>query len=101
MMYMTLRWHIFNTPLNEAQIEYPSALSLKNAMDAVNDIAEKLSLSKGVLFVDAADILPKDVEHFRDDLHYTDKGKRLIAGMIAEKLIASGIIEDGLHKDME
>jgi hypothetical protein len=92
-VYMTLRWHIFNTPLNEAQIEYPSALSLKKAMDEVNGIAEKLSLSKGVLFVDAAKILPKDTDHFRDDLHYTDMGKERMARIIGDKLFSSGMIE--------
>ncbi|MBN1871981.1 MAG: hypothetical protein JW800_05350 [Candidatus Omnitrophica bacterium] len=95
-VYKTLRWHIFNTPLNDAQIEYPSAASLENAMNEINKIVSDMAISEGVFFVDAAGAFPKDRDYFIDDLHYTDKGSRLMAEIIGEKIIASSIIEKSL-----
>lgn len=64
--------------------EYPSHRSLRRAMEAFNSVTEEAASSGGVIFVDAAKHVPKNLDNLMDDCHYTGKGARLLAEVIAD-----------------
>ena len=62
-------------------------------MKAFNDVTIKTTLSEGVMLVDAAPHIPKNLDNFIDDCHYTAAGSALLAQLVAEEIIKSGIID--------
>lgn len=77
---------IANRRLNFMQTEYPSAESFCRAMKIFNEAARSVALSEGALFVDADGAIEKNLDNFEDDAHYTQRGARLLAEAIAEKI---------------
>lgn len=75
------------------QVKYPNHKSLYHAMMAFNDALEQVALSEKVGFIDAAGQIPRDLKNFTDDCHFTVAGARLLARIIAENIINSGMIE--------
>ena len=72
---------------------YPSPLSLRNAMDAFNLATKELSVDADLLLIDLESALPKDLQYFSDDVHYTKLGARRVAEIVADKLISMGLIK--------
>jgi hypothetical protein len=60
-------------------------------MEAFNATTADVAKAEGVVLIDAASALPKDLRYFVDDVHYTVLGARRLA-----ETIASGIVEEGL-----
>ncbi len=73
---------------------YPSAASMGAAMKAFNNAVEEVARAESVPFVNAAARVSKDLNHFRDDVHYTPIGTEPLARAVAEAIIASGLIEE-------
>lgn len=73
--------------------EFPNYESLYGAMRAFNRVVEQVASSEDVIFVDAANKIPKNIHYFKDDCHYEEPGARLLAQVIAEAVIKSGIID--------
>lgn len=71
----------------------PSPGAMAKAMDAFNDVTRRLAREYGVLLVDAAPLVPKDLEHFTDDVHYTSAGSRRLAEVVAASLASSDVLE--------
>ncbi|GJM15028.1 MAG: hypothetical protein DHS20C13_03550 [Thermodesulfobacteriota bacterium] len=73
---------------------YPSATSLRTAMEAFNISAVQIAQSKNVVIVDSEKALPRNMEYFRDDVHYTKEGAALLAQTVADKIITERLIEE-------
>jgi len=84
---------IANTKTGFMKEECPSPGSFRRAMDLFNKTARKIALKEGALFVDAAGSIEKTIENFRDDIHYTEKGARLLAESVARKIIGAKLME--------
>ena len=65
---------------------FPNNGSLANAMDAYNLTTKNVAEKYQIQFVDADKMLPKDLDHFIDDVHYTTKGSAKLARMIGEEI---------------
>ncbi len=75
--------------------QYASAVSIARAMNAFNDVTAKIAQSEGVMLADAEPHIAKDLNYFRDDVHYTPAGAEAVARIVAGAIIQSGI-EDRL-----
>ncbi|MEJ2717976.1 MAG: GDSL-type esterase/lipase family protein [Deltaproteobacteria bacterium] len=62
----------------------------------------KLAKKKGTFFIDLDKAVPKDLDHFRDDVHYKDSSFDLIAGYIAGKIRKYGVLlaKKSPHKNL-
>ena len=74
--------------------EYPSVSAMAGAMHAANEITRGVAARQGVPLIDVASRVPKDWDHFTDDVHHTDQAGNLIGGLVAEELIRSGWIAE-------
>ncbi|MEM6964329.1 MAG: GDSL-type esterase/lipase family protein [Bacteroidota bacterium] len=67
--------------------KYPNSQSMAMAMDAYNAKVAELSSIYQTKFVHGEPALPKDLDHFVDDVHYTTEGARKLAGVIAQEIL--------------
>jgi len=74
---------------------YPSNESLRRAMKAVNQTSREIALNGSALFVDGAEKVPRDVQHFVDDCHYTEQGNEVLSQAIADVIDEAGLIGRG------
>ncbi len=65
-------------------IAYPSPSSLKRAMIAFNEKTREIARKKQVILVDLEDNVPKDTDHFVDNVHYTTTGAERVASILAQ-----------------
>lgn len=72
----------------EAGHEYFSAGALAKAMDAYNATLLDVCVASGVECIDVAGVLPKDLSIFYDDVHFTERGSRLVAEAVGAYLSA-------------
>jgi len=63
--------------------EVPSAASMAQAMERFNLTALRVASQEGVEGVDAASALPRTLEFFADDVHYTREGASALAALAA------------------
>ncbi len=80
------------TPGGWLRREYPSPLSLQTGMRTVNDRTHRVAAAAKVPLVDAAAALPKTLEYFRDDVHYTAKGSALVAQLVVDEIARLGVM---------
>lgn len=80
-----------NRRVNTLQYEYPSPRSLTRAMQTYNESTRRIARSEEITCIDLARIVPKNLAHFIDDVHYTEAAAQLIAGHVAATLIQAGI----------
>ena len=60
----------------------PSGSWLIAEMRRYNEVQRKLAKQYGMTFVDLDTKIPKDLEHYFDDCHFTDKGSRAVADLV-------------------
>ena len=82
------------TPITPHHTEYPSYKSLNLAMQAFNQVVKKTAGEENLLFADAANAIPRDLEHFQDDCHFKAPGSKLLAELLAQKIIDARLIDD-------
>ncbi len=73
-------------------LHYPTIESLEAAMKAYNLVGQGVAIAQGAFFVDAAQSVPQDTGHFRDDVHYTPLGARVLVEYVAAEIIRLDII---------
>jgi lysophospholipase L1-like esterase len=82
--------------------EYPTARSMKVAMQAFNDVVRQTAAAYaeeyGVGLVDAEARIAKDTQNFTDDVHYTVTGAARVAECVAEAIVASGLVDRAVAK---
>ena len=59
-------------------------------MQAYNARIREVAEERGVRFVDLDAAVPKDLEHFYDDCHYTAQGNQRVAAALSEALLREG-----------
>jgi lysophospholipase L1-like esterase len=68
----------------------PSLNSVANAMQRFNNTTREIAKHNDIHFIDLEKEIPKNLEYFTDDVHYTDKANKKIAqilyGFIASKI---------------
>jgi len=70
-----------------------STESLARAMAAFNETTRRVAESHPVLLADAAPRVPKNLEYFRDEVHYTPLGAATLAQTIADVIFDNGLVE--------
>ena len=63
---------------------------LEREMSRYNHVQAELARAAGVPFVDLDHMIPKDLEHYFDDCHLTDRGSRLVAERL-EPVVAAQV----------
>jgi hypothetical protein len=53
----------------------------------IYEISERVAREEGVESLDLQQRVPRDLEHYYDDMHHTPKGCQLVAQLIAEHLV--------------
>ena len=71
----------------EKDSKFPNIQSLAKAMDAYNATTKKVTEQFQIPFVDADPHLPKNLEHFIDDVHYTTLGSTKLATLISKYIL--------------
>lgn len=56
------------------------------ALEVFNDVTRRNAKAFGALLIDGAKIVPKDLDHYLDDVHLTTKGNQVIADAILEAI---------------
>ena len=67
--------------------KYPNGETMALAMDAYNAKTAMLAGKYNLTFVHGEPALPKDLEHFVDDVHYTALGAKKLAEIIANAIV--------------
>ena len=67
----------------------PSALL--EGMRAYNQVIRRVAHERGLTLIDLDAIVPKDLDHFYDDCHYTARGNRVVARAVLAGLRAAGL----------
>lgn len=94
-------YHESMTPQEFAMLKFPHIFcvehgkqadvpSLLTGMKHFNEITRLLAREKDIPYVDLEAIIPSDLEHFIDDVHYTKRTKETIAKEIAQRLQVLG-----------
>ncbi len=73
-------------------IAYPSPDSLRRAMQAQNEAVREVARANDVVLADLADVVPKDLAHFTDDVHYTPAGAKALAEALARTLVEDRVV---------
>lgn len=64
--------------------------TLLKGQRAFNDVTRSVAERGGHLLIDLAAKVPRDLDHFYDDAHYTPKGNEVVAEQILADLLISG-----------
>lgn len=75
-----------------AQGKYPSIKSTITTLDQYNKTAKRISEITGTYFLDLEELMPKNLNYFTDDVHYTEKGNEKIAHLFFSYIIKGNII---------
>lgn len=76
----------------------PDIISMKNGMDAFNAKSRQVADECGVFFFDLEAQIPKSLDYFYDDIHYTLKGNTAVAESLARYIIHSGILANSVTR---
>jgi len=75
--------------VNHGEVNLDNATLLRG-MQLYNAATTEHARARGHLLIDLEPIVPKDLDHFYDDAHYTAKGCAVIADAIVEGLLKGG-----------
>jgi lysophospholipase L1-like esterase len=79
-----LLWMGRNAPyMTDTPQTYYSAGTLAKAMAAYNDALLEVCRDRQLRCLDLAAAVPKETTYFYDDVHFTEAGSRLVAGVVA------------------
>lgn len=77
----------------------PDVASMKRGMIAYNERARKVAFERQVRFLDLEKQVPKSLDHFFDDVHYTTQGNVAVAKAFAADIIHWGIIPQKMQSE--
>jgi hypothetical protein len=58
------------------------------------DAVRRIAMERNVQLIDLDKAVPKDLDHFRDDVHYQDGSFDLVADKVSEGILKSGYLEN-------
>ena len=79
-------------PRNLLQKAYPSPGSLGAAERAFNAVVRRVASSENAVLADAEPAVGKGLENFIDDVHYTEQGARLLAQLVADRIVGADLL---------
>jgi len=81
-------------PMNVCRNEFdgPDLPSLMTAMNAFNNVTRQLARDKQIAFVDLAAEMPKSLDYFIDDVHYTVQGNQKVADVFLHAIQDNNLI---------
>lgn len=65
--------------------------TMRRGMALFNEATREVAREEGVLLLDLADAVPRDLDHFYDDCHYTARGSRVVAEQLMRFLGERGL----------
>lgn len=74
---------------------YPDLESMARGMNQFNEASRAIAREAGLPFVELEPHLPKDLEHFHDDVHTTEKANAIIAERVFQRILAERLIKNG------
>jgi lysophospholipase L1-like esterase len=74
--------------------EYYDTSQLAQAMARYNDVVREVCARQGLQCVDLAQALPRSTSMFYDDCHFTERGARAAAAVVAEAFYSEGPLAD-------
>ena len=82
-------------PMNVCRNEFdgPDLQSLMTAMNAFNNVTRQLARDREIAFVDLASEMPKSLDYFIDDVHYTVQGNQKVADVFFRAIQDNNLIE--------
>jgi hypothetical protein len=72
------------TPRGTWVREIPSGATMARAMEMYNLATVRIGMEEGVEVVDLAGSVPRTMEFFGDDVHYTERGAATVARLVAD-----------------
>ena len=69
--------------------------SMKRGIEMFNNATRDLARRKGVPLADMENAVPKTLDYFTDEVHYTAKGTSILASKMVEEIIRSGLVDQG------
>lgn len=70
---------------------HPDAESMTRGMAAFNAVTRRVAAEGGVPWIELAENVPRDLEHFVDGVHYTEAGHVRVAEVVFAGLLANGL----------
>ena len=77
---------LWGGPTDESFQRYYSVGVLMERAEQINAKTVQVCESRGVEYIDLANIVPKDATVFYDDLHYNENGSRMVADAVFQYL---------------
>jgi lysophospholipase L1-like esterase len=74
------------------EFERPDMASMADGLERYNSVSRRVAAEMGVPYVDLEPLLPKSLEYFRDGVHYTAKGSRIVAEAFADLIVREGYV---------
>lgn len=74
--------------------ERPSIESMARGMRECNEITERIAREAGATFVDLDSMLPRTLEYFYDDVHFTRKSNEIIAEAWLDAIVEANLIPE-------
>ncbi|MCB9800521.1 MAG: SGNH/GDSL hydrolase family protein, partial [Candidatus Omnitrophica bacterium] len=62
---------------------------MRSEMERFNNGLRNLAKQENFELIDLERLVPKDLKHFYDDVHYTPEGSKLVAEIISQYLITT------------
>ena len=72
---------------------YPSLSSMVTAMNTFNSATKTVAEKNSIPFVDISSQVPKNLNYFTDDVHYTVKGNQQVADTLYKFVVAGQFIQ--------
>src|SRR5262249_822481 len=70
----------------------PDIPSMARGMATFKGSGEQVAADRHVPFIDLDKMIPKNLDYFFDDVHYTTKGNIAVADAVADEIIKLGVI---------
>lgn len=72
---------------------YPSTQTLIDGMDLFNNTTKEVSRKNNIPFIDIASQIPKNLDYFTDDVHYTPKANQKIGELLFNFIVDNNYIQ--------
>lgn len=74
--------------------KYPTISSVINGMTKYNKATKDVAAKNNIPFIDLESQIPKNLEYFTDDVHYTEKGNEQIGNALSQFIISNSFLEN-------
>ncbi|MDF1660393.1 MAG: SGNH/GDSL hydrolase family protein, partial [Planctomycetota bacterium] len=79
--------------------KYPDIPSMIGGMKQFNDKTMEIAKAEGIPVVEVAGHVPQTTENFRDDVHLTPEGNKVVADIFFKFFVDNKIIENTKPKE--